>query len=816
MIEVLYNENIMDINISEYIKRYWQWLLILLSMSVGQFLVLDKLPVSMFFYRAPMTQISTVLPNIGPLEYENDDQAHGLPLRWTANTGEIRLLGGLTQSDVLLSLLVHTGRPVGSTTTLTMTNKAGNLVFQSTLSAGWRRIWLLLPASSGSDGYQTISYQIDGVALADRRMLGVAVGDIARYQMTTAPDVAHLFAGWAYGVMISCGLVLVMLRQRWHWGFGLASLCMVLLVQGFWPLEWSLLVPRYWSTLGWGLVLCVLWWAAPHRRAYLSIWASVVGVLCAIGLLRIGYVGVGALVLIGIWFTMPTSVVTRGPLWEPRWGRWLLLGAVIAGVLLRVVWLDGFPQGMFRDEARHGGLAQQVLSGDWIIYSPFANLPAGYFYLSAIPIWLFGPSAFAIRIVAALVGSATIVVSYWALYPWWGKSFALLMSLVLTPFLWHMGLSRIGFPATIGPFLTLLAVGMVWRGLSNPVSWRTGLWGLGAGLVTGAMTLGYHSARLMPIVVGLTIVAHWYTYRWRWLAQWRILISWCIGTAITAAPIVWYASTQSYNYMKRIDVTSLASNATYAGIPLWVALQQNVLAYVGMFLVAGDENARHFFMGMPQLNLIEGLGFVVGIVALWYRRDVAVLWLLAYLVVAITPGILSVDAPHALRTVEATIPTVMIVAYGLWVLLQSVLPRWRISVVIVLVSLGCVWSAGTYLQWQNDRRTYGEFDGQLTNAVRYVQATNDMAIHHATQWYLPVDWRNGDVGVYLLRGMTIASYDRGRIEPSTAATKLFLLDATTPAPAQSQEIALPASLATHAGEFRLWCNGQCGQLDWLH
>jgi hypothetical protein len=79
-----------------------------------------------------------------------------------------------------------------------------------------------------------------------------------------------------------------------------------------------------------------------------------------------------------------------------------------------------------------------------------------------------------------------------------------------------------------------------------------------------------------------------------------------------------------------------------------------------------------------------------------------------------------------------------------------------------------------------------------------------------------VDWRNGDVGVYLLRGMTIASYDRGRIEPSTAATKLFLLDATTPAPAQSQEIALPASLAMHTGEFRLWCNGQCGQLDWLH
>jgi hypothetical protein len=162
------------------------------------------------------------------------------------------------------------------------------------------------------------------------------------------------------------------------------------------------------------------------------------------------------------------------------------------------------------------------------------------------------------------------------------------------------------------------------------------------------------------------IIAHWYSFRWRWLAQWRVLLSWVIGTLVAAAPIVWYATTQSYNYMKRIDVTSLTSSAAAAGTPLWVALQQNIITYAGMFLSAGDHNARHFFLGMPQLNVVEGLGFIVGIVALWYRRDGAALRLGAYLAIAVTPGILSVDAPHALRTVEATIPTVMIVAYGLW------------------------------------------------------------------------------------------------------------------------------------------------------
>ncbi len=801
-----------------FLKRYWQWVIVLCGMATGQFVLLQMRAPATFFYDATMPQIRTILPNIGPLEYENDDATNGLPLRWTSDTGELRILGGVTQSDVLLSLRVHTGRPEGSITTLQMQDHAGNVVFQSKLNAGWQRIWLLLPAPAWHDGYQTIRYQIEGVALADRRMLGLTVGDIARMGLTTAPVVGQMLAPWSYLLVLGIGIILLSHRQRWHWGFALAGMLLLLLVQLVWPLQWSLFMPTAWSWLAWGMVLCVMWWAAPYRRPYLSLWASVVGVLCAIILLRIGYVGSGVVLLGVVWFVMPTSTAIRDSDWMPQWWPWLLVGAVTAGALLRIVGLDGLPQGMFRDEARHGGLAQQVLYGNWMIYSPFANLPAGYFYLSALPIWLFGPSAFAIRIMAALVGSATIVVAYWALHPWWGKSFALLTSVVLAPFLWHMGLSRIGFPTTLGPLFTLLAIGMIWRGLTHPNSWRAVVWGVGAGLATGVMPLGYHSARLMPIVVGLTIVAHWYTYRWRWLAQWRLLLSWLVATAVAAAPIVWYATTQSYNYMKRIDVTSLASSAVAAGIPLWVALQQNLIAYAGMFLLVGDDNARHFFMGMPQLNVIEGLGFVVGIATLWYRRDAATIWLAGYLAIAIAPGIFSVDAPHALRTVEATIPTVMIVTYGMWMLLQEVPLQWRAKVVVTLMLLGCGWSATTYWQWQTDPRSYSEFDGKLTNAVRYVQTTQPLAVVHTTQWYLPDKWRRGDVGVYLLNEMAIGSYDpnRGQQVPETAPTMLFLLDAQMRAPKATREVPLPPSMAGHSGVLRLWCGGGCDDLTWLH
>ena len=811
----MYNENIMHTIVFGYMKRYWQWLLVMLSISVGQFLVLNIVHPAGIVYQAQMPQIRTVMPFIGPIEYENDDTAHGTPFRWLADVGDIRVLGGAGTTSTIITLFAHTGRPAGGSTHLLITQQT-RVVIDTSLSAGWRKIWVLVPSQPWVNGYRQIHYQVTGDILTDRRALGLAIQTIT---ITSAPmthAMRDVLDVWLYMVLFVLGMMLIIIRQKWHWGIALAGSVAVLLGQLVWPMQWSMYVPTVWSGLAWGGAAALLWWAVPYRQPRIPLWSAVLGVVVALICMRYGYAAIGAAILLGTWFVMPPISRNVGVSWEPQWWPWLFGGAVVLAIVLRVVLLNDFPQGMFRDEARHGGLAQRVLAGEWMVYSPFANLPAGYFYLSTLPIALFGPSAFAIRIVAALVGSLTVAVAYWALHPWWGKSFALLMSIVLAPFLWHVGLSRIGFPATIGPLLTLSAVGLLWRGFANSPSYRAIGWGVGAGLATGAMTLAYHSARLMPIVVGLAIIAHWYTYRWNWRQHWQLLASWCVATAVAAAPIVWYAITQSYNYMKRIDITSLTGNAAQEGVPFFVALQKNILAYAGMFLMTGDHNARHFFMGMAQLNIIEGLGFVVGLMVLWRRRDAAACWVAAYLLIAVTPGILSVDAPHALRTVEAIVPTAMIVTYGLWMLISAVAPRWQAIVVTCVLGVSVIWSANTYLQWQSDQRTYGEFDGQLTNAVRYVQTTNEVATQHATQWYLPVDWRNGDVGVYLLRGMTVASYNRGQIEPSAAATKLFLLDAATPAPAHSQEIALPASLATHTGEFRLWCSGQCAQLDWLH
>jgi hypothetical protein len=94
-------------------KRYWQWLLVMLSISVGQFLVLNIVHPAGIVYQAQMPQIRTAMPFIGPIEYENDDTAHGTPFRWMADVGDIRVLGGSGTTSTIITLFAHTGRPAG-------------------------------------------------------------------------------------------------------------------------------------------------------------------------------------------------------------------------------------------------------------------------------------------------------------------------------------------------------------------------------------------------------------------------------------------------------------------------------------------------------------------------------------------------------------------------------------------------------------------------------------------------------------------------------------------------------------------------------
>lgn len=152
-----------------------------------------------------------------------------------------------------------------------------------------------------------------------------------------------------------------------------------------------------------------------------------------------------------------------------------LLLIVLLGFVLRFYQLGDVPVGFHRDEAFFGYNAYSILkTGSEMAGNLFPlhlqsllYSPAGYSYLSIPFIWVFGLNEFAVRFVAALFGSTTIVLAYFLVKELFGEkvasrkfseSLALLSALFLAISPWHINLSRASAENVLVVFFVTLGV----------------------------------------------------------------------------------------------------------------------------------------------------------------------------------------------------------------------------------------------------------------------------------------------------------------------------------------------------------------------
>lgn len=96
----------------------------------------------------------------------------------------------------------------------------------------------------------------------------------------------------------------------------------------------------------------------------------------------------------------------------------LLLSIVIIGCILRLYNLDTIPHSLDRDEAFLGYNAFSLIhtgrdmTGNLLPLhlESFLYTPAGYSYISTIPVLLFGLSAFSVRFASAFFGAITPII----------------------------------------------------------------------------------------------------------------------------------------------------------------------------------------------------------------------------------------------------------------------------------------------------------------------------------------------------------------------------------------------------------------------
>jgi len=789
----------------------WQ-LIVLIGLLLGaQMLIMQMMPAQSWHASADAANFAQSMAPVEPIEYSTDPAYQGA-YRWSLRTSVVRQFGRAWPVAQILRVDTHPGRPAPAAVSIALTHASSAHSFM--VPDGWRRIHVLVFADGGDALYREVQWQVTADPIrGDRRPLGVVVRGISLTDTTWAPSLGAGLARFMYFGLLWLWAVGICYWLRWPWWSAVIVPSVLLATLALAPLWSALSLPSAWATLGLGyaaLAMALL----PRLRVPAPQWWWGGAIVLGVVLLRFDYTWLGALCLLVAWKLHDGSIPT--PLATSEAGArvattWQFVGIAFVALMTRTLWLDEMPIGMFRDEARHGLLAQQIADGARFVYSSFADLPAGYFYLAALPVDWLGHTAASIRMVAAVAGFATVLAVYGLLRDWLGRDWSMYTSMFLATLLWHVGLSRIAWPATMGPLLTVIALGALWHGVQR----RPVVWGGIAGLATGGMLYFYHSSRLLPLVLAIAFCAFMWQSRRSWRTAWPLWGTWAIVALVVALPMLRYALADVQVYMRRIGATSIVQFATNQGIPTGYAVLMNAQTYLGMLFVHGDLNPRHFNLGAPHLNAVEAVMFVVGLMALWQRRDATTVVVGAWMLVGMLPGVLSVDAPHALRSVEMIVPLTIVMALGASALsarIPQMFARWVVPVYLVCATL---WGGVTYWQWQSDAKTLDAYDARITAVATMIHSQRTQFSTEAVQWYVPKRWLSDDVVLYVLGRDGVASIDGTELSEPVRQQGIVVVHPSAQLPAGAIPVPLPPALQPYATSLKLACVGRCDQLTWL-
>lgn len=684
----------------------------------------------------------------------NEQNEDGL-FRWSYPQATL-FLYGYRGSPALVELRLAAPRRDGMHPAQVAFSYQDGQLATTTVAGYWRRYQLLLPTSTTTETF--LSWQTDPyVALPDVRELGVALSGVKLLTIVTRPPLSGQLIGWAVLPLLVWWVGIVWgWSGRWRDGAAILALvpaiglAFVPVVAEYWlpTLPWPAwpLVPIGllvgWPLIAAGFARVSHWVALQPQWPWLGLTSAFAGLLA----LRFGA---------PVWLMLPISIAGVWLAWSLLHHReesaswpigWMLAGITGVALITRLIALDQMPPALWRDEARHGLLALQIWTDPTfrpVYVVKDADLPALFFYLVAPFVGILGPHAWSVRLVSALAGALTPLALYWFSAPIVGRRAAVLGAALLAWASWSLSMSRWAFPATLDHVLVLTAGGLLWRGLDpEQPHRRSWLYIGGAALLGGLAVYTYHTGRLAPLA--LLVVALFRLGRdWnRWRLFWsRLLVAALIG-AVVLLPLVLYIVNDSAGFNRRVGFVSIFQADDLTRHRPLDFLVEHLVRYGLMWHVQGDANGRHHLPLAPMVDPVVGIFLLVGLGLAWQMRrqavaGIAALWLLYHL-----PGLLSFNAPHAMRALGTLAPACMLAGWGLSRLGSGrAWQRWFISAMLVISVVFNLWVY--FGQMRTHPRVYGEFD-RVETVMAQIAHLAAKRNEPAVTVYLPREWALSD------------------------------------------------------------------------
>lgn len=402
----------------------------------------------------------------------------------------------------------------------------------------------------------------------------------------------------------------------------------------------------------------------------------------------------------------------------------LLILIIILASVLRLVALDKFPWGLNADEAAIGYNAYSLIQTghdehgvSWPLeFRSFDDFkPPVYFYLVLPFVKVLGLNIWAVRLPSALLGIATVYLTYllavelltgrrsdlerkplsgWAHDEISGRSdlIGMISALLLAISPWHLQYSRGGWEVNASLFFLILGLWSFFKGLKNTK--YLFLWVVG--FVVSMYT--YHSMRVVAPLLGFYLIianwnlfVNWYLKIENYKANFRTLIISIIlgfvlllplafqflggaGASARFAGVSIFADSGPLSYVLEMRRTSANPNSVITKI-----IYNRYTAYAGDFIknfashfspsflfISGDEIARNKVPGMGQSYIWTLPFFLLGLWFILKKPNKKTFLIIYWMLVGVIPAALTFQSPHALRSENIVVPFMIIIAAGIW------------------------------------------------------------------------------------------------------------------------------------------------------
>lgn len=388
--------------------------------------------------------------------------------------------------------------------------------------------------------------------------------------------------------------------------------------------------------------------------------------------------------------------------------------AVVLGIValaFRVIGLATIPPGLHHDEAWNGLDAQTIsLAFHPIFFTHSTGREPIFLYVQALSMALFGPTPFALRVVAALFGTITVVLVVALGRAMTGRTAvgAVAGYLAACSF-WFVLDSRLGYRLITEPAFETASILALWAAWHGPAGRRRVAPLLLGGVLVGSCFYTYTAARTFPAVLLLwmlwRIAAAPRPQRLREFSGW--LLSGVVAIAV-AAPLGLYFLHHPDEFFGRAGQVSVFSPTAQAHHS---SLFRSAIRTLGMFSVQGDPLWKENLGGKPVFDPVISAFFSVGValalvvIVRSVRRRAesghrpdgssALLspessWLLIWWVlVNLLPGVLSTESPYFPRVI-GVIPAIFLFPAVTLVALHDDLARRRAAWGKIVLVVGAV------------------------------------------------------------------------------------------------------------------------------